>query len=125
MSAVTRATMIVMPARLPGWFVKMEVRDWMNVSVKRIPMSACSVVLVCVLSGSGSLGAVLTSSGGLLLSRESRDFKFNLHLNSSIFNITVNFTSTDLDDENEELMQGGANMLTLLDAGDFCLSQVN
>ena len=79
----------------------------------------------CVLSGSGSLGAVLTSSGGLLLSRESRDFKFNLHLNSSIFNITFNITSTDLDDDNEELMQGGENMLTLLDAGDFCLSQVN
>ena len=78
----------------------------------------------CVLSGSGSLGAVLTSSGGLLLSRESRDFKFNLHLNSSIFNITFNITSTDLEDGNE-LMQGGENMLVLLDAGDFCLSQVN
>ena len=49
MSAGTRAMTIVMPVRLPGWFVKMEVRDWMNVSVKRIPMSACSVVLVvCV-----------------------------------------------------------------------------
>ena len=117
---------IVMPARLPGWFVRVEVRAWMKDSVKRFPMTACSVVLVvCFLSGSGSLGAVLTSSGGLLLSRESRDFKFNLHLNSSIFNITVNITSTDLDDDNEELMQSGENMLTLLDAGDFCLSQVN
>ena len=96
--------------------------QWMKDSVKRFPMTACSVVLVvCFLSGSGSLEGVLTSSGGLLLSRESRDFKFNLHLNSSIFNIT----GTDLDDDNEELMQGGENMLTLLDAGDFCLSQVN
>ena len=118
---------IVMPARLPGWFVRVEVRAWMKDSVKIFPMTACSVVIVVCffLSGSGSLEGVLTSSGGLLLSRESRDFKFNLHLNSSIFNITVNFTSTDLDDDNEELMQGGENMLTLLDAGDFCLSQVN
>ena len=45
-------------------------------------------------------------------------------MNSSIFNITFNITSTDLEDGNE-LMQGGENMLTLLDAGDFCLSQVN
>ena len=116
---------IVMPARLPGWFVRVEVRAWMKDSVKRFPMTACSVVLVvCFLSGSGSLEGVLTSSGGLLLSRESRDFKFNLHLNSSIFNITFNITSTDLEDGNE-LMQGGENMLVLLDAGDFCLSQVN
>ena len=92
---------------------------------EKISMTACSVVLVvCFLSGSGSLEGVLTSSGGLLLSRESRDFKFNLHLNSSIFNITFNITSTDLEDGNE-LMQGGENMLVLLDAGDFCLSQVN
>ena len=46
MSAVTRAMTIVMPARLPGWFVRMEVRAWMMVSVKRFPMSACSVVIV-------------------------------------------------------------------------------
>ena len=85
----------------------------------------CCYSCLFFLSGSGSLEAALTSSGGLLLSRESRDFKFNLHLNNSIFNITFNITSTDLDDENEELMQGGENMLTLLDAGDFCLSQVN
>ena len=117
---------IVTPARPPGWFVRVEVRAWMKDSVKIFPMTACSlVIVVCFLSSSGSLEAVLTSSGGLLLSRESRDFKFNLHLNSSIFNITVNFTSTDLDDDNEELMQGGENMLTLLDVGDFCLSQVN
>ena len=93
-----------------------------NISYERL---FCCFSCLFFLSGSGSLGAVLTSSGGLLLSRESRDFKFNLHLNSSIFNITFNITSTDLDDDNEELMQGGENMLTLLDAGDFCLSQVN
>ena len=46
MSAGTRAMTIVMPARLPGWFVRVEVRAWMKDSVKIFPMSACSVVLV-------------------------------------------------------------------------------
>ena len=52
MSAGMRATMIVMPARLLGWFVRMEVRAWMKESVKRFPMTACSVVIaVSFLSG--------------------------------------------------------------------------
>ena len=55
MSAGTRAMTIVMPARLPGWFVKVEVRAWMKDSVKIFLTSACSVVLVvCFLSGNGN-----------------------------------------------------------------------
>ena len=37
---------IVMPVRLPGWFVRMEVRQWIKDLVKKFPMSTCSVFLV-------------------------------------------------------------------------------
>jgi len=73
--------------------------------------------VVCEDNGSGATGAVLTSGGDLLFSRDGRDLKINFHLNSSVFNFTVNFTSTDGgEEENEE-------HLARLDAGDFCLVQ--
>ena len=63
MSAGTRAMTIVMPARLPGWFVRMEVRAWMKDSVRRCPMAACSVVIVvcffCQAQGAWELSSPL------------------------------------------------------------------
>ena len=61
---------------------------------------------------------MLTPGGDLLLSRDGRDLKINFHLNSSVFNFTVNFTSTDSGEEESE------EPLARLDAGDFCLVQV-
>jgi len=74
---------------------------------------------VCEDAGSGAPGAVLTSGGGLLLSREGRDLKINFHLNGTNFNFKVNFTSVDGGEEEEESEKHFAR----LDAGDFCLVQ--
>ena len=70
-------------------------------------------------SGSGAPGAVLTSGGGLLLSREGRDLKINFHLNGTNFNFKVNFTSVDGGEEEES-----EKHFARLNAGDFCLVQV-
>ena len=64
---------------------------------------------------------MLTPGGELLFSRDGRDLKINFHLNSSNFNFAVNFTSnsTDVGEEEESV-----EPLARLDAGDFCLVQV-
>ena len=68
--------------------------------------------------GSGATGGLLTSGGELLFSRDGRGLKINFHLNGTNFDFKVNFTSVDDGEEKSE------KPLDRLDAGDFCLAQV-
>ena len=74
------------------------------------------IFLCC--SGSGATGGVLTSDGELLFSRDGRGLKINFHLNGTNFDFKVNFTSVDGGEEESE------KSLARLEAGDFCLVQV-
>ena len=60
---------------------------------------------------------MLTSSGELLF---SMDLEVNFHLNNTNSNSTVNFTSIDGDNREEE----EGKSLARLEAGEFCLVQV-
>lgn len=68
--------------------------------------------------GSGATGGLLTSGGELLFSRDGRGLKINFHLNGTNFDFKVNYTSVDDGEEESE------KPLDRLDAGDFCLAQV-